>query len=82
MAPAAAESILRYLELTNTTPADYDLILTGDLSKYGSDLVLKVLEEKYHEVNNYNDCGLMIYGSDIKNILWGIRLRMFAYGIL
>lgn len=66
MAPAAAESILRYLELTNTTPADYDLILTGDLSKYGSDLVLKVLEEKYHEVNNYNDCGLMIYGSDIK----------------
>lgn len=66
MAPAASESILKYLELTNTTPADYDLILTGDLSKYGSDLVLKVLEKKYHEVNNYNDCGLMIYGSDIK----------------
>lgn len=66
MAPAAAESILKYLDETNTTPKDYDLILTGDLSKYGSDLVLRVLEEKYHEVNNYNDCGLMIYGANIK----------------
>lgn len=66
MAPAASESILKYLKLTNTKPSDYDLILTGDLSKYGSDLVLRVLEDRFHEVDNYNDCGLMIYGSDIK----------------
>lgn len=71
MAPAAAESILKYLELTNTIPNDYDLILTGDLSKFGSDLVLRVLEDRYHEVNNYNDCGLMIYGSNIKTYCGG-----------
>lgn len=66
MAPAACESIIKYLTLTNTIPSDYDLILTGDLSKYGSDIVLKILEEKYGYINNYNDCGMMIYEKNMK----------------
>lgn len=66
MAPAACESIIKYFELTNTLPSDYDLILTGDLSKYGSDIVLKLLEEKYGYIDNYNDCGMMIYEKNMK----------------
>src|SRR5690554_4929234 len=38
MAPAAMDTLLRHFQDTNTTPADYDLILTGDLARYGSKL--------------------------------------------
>lgn len=38
MAPAATDTLLRHFQDTNTTPADYDLILTGDLARYGSKL--------------------------------------------
>lgn len=38
MAPAAMDTLLRHFQDTNTTPADYDLVLTGDLARYGSKL--------------------------------------------
>jgi len=36
MAPAACDTLLRHFQDTNTTPGDYDLILTGDLASVGS----------------------------------------------
>lgn len=66
MAPAAADTIKRFLTDTKTTPGDYDLILTGDLGKIGSRL-LKELLIKEHGIDIstvHNDCGLMIF--DIK----------------
>src|SRR5690606_42056912 len=36
MAPAALDTLLRHFQDTNTTPADYDLILNGDLARYRS----------------------------------------------
>lgn len=65
MAPAACETLIEFFNETNTTPDDYDLILTGDLSKFGSNIVQNILDERYGEVDNYNDCGLMIY--NVKN---------------
>ena len=62
MAPAALKLILDYLQETNTTPEDYDLILTGDLGAVGASVVVELAQE--HGVNlhqNYQDCGLLLY---------------------
>ncbi|MDD5952581.1 MAG: stage V sporulation protein AD [Oscillospiraceae bacterium] len=62
MAPAAAQTIADYLEDTNTSPQDYDLILTGDLGQVGSELLEKLLRENGIFIGeNHNDCGLLIY---------------------
>jgi stage V sporulation protein AD len=62
MAPAAADTIKRYLTDTGTTPADYDLILTGDLGFIGSSLLVRLLKEDGIDISNvHNDCGMMIY---------------------
>lgn len=63
MAPAAAESIVSFLDETGTKPTDYDLILTGDLGKVGSDLLKDYLHtRKSIDISGvHNDCGLMVY---------------------
>ena len=63
MAPAAAETIQNFLTDTNTQPSDYDLILTGDLGKVGSDLLIDLLIKDFNiDISSvHNDCGLMIY---------------------
>lgn len=65
MAPAAAFTFISHLEDFDIKPDYYDLILTGDLSKYGSEIFLKCISSKGIELNNYNDCGLLVY--DINN---------------
>ena len=71
MAPAAIESLLEHFTSTGTTPADYDLILTGDLSSFGYEVVKKALEDKFGKVDNYNDCGLMLYDVKKQKVLAG-----------
>lgn len=44
MAPAAMDTLLRHFQDTNTTPADYDLILTGDLAQHGVKLFRKLVD--------------------------------------
>ncbi len=62
MAPACADTILKHFLNTNTTPKDYDLILTGDLGTLGSRLLKELLWEKGYELyDNHVDCGEMIY---------------------
>lgn len=62
MAPAAADTIARYLQDTGTAPTDYDLIVTGDLGKVGSDLCRQLLERQGVTLGeNYTDCGLLLF---------------------
>ena len=61
MAPSAIETLLAHFEDFNRTPKDYDLILTGDLSQIGFSVVSKALNDKFKNVKNYDDCGLIIY---------------------
>ncbi|MBQ4324341.1 MAG: stage V sporulation protein AD [Clostridia bacterium] len=62
MAPAAAASILSYLRLTGTAPADYDAIVTGDLGREGSALLEMLLREKGVFLGDrHRDCGNMMY---------------------
>ncbi|SHM89879.1 stage V sporulation protein AD [Ruminococcus flavefaciens] len=62
MAPAAADTISRYLSATDTSPADYDFIVTGDLGLVGSKLLLDILMKQGIDISaQHRDCGAMIF---------------------
>lgn len=62
MAPSAAETLERYF-CTNT-PDDFDMIITGDLGREGSGILLDLLSSKSIDLSkNHVDCGNMIYTS-------------------
>ena len=43
-------------------PKDYDLILTGDLGKVGSQLLIELLDKENIDISGqHNDGGMMIY---------------------
>ena len=62
MAPAAADTIARYLSATRTRPADYDAIVTGDLGAVGSKLLLRLMEQNGYDLRGvHRDCGVMMF---------------------
>jgi len=72
MAPAAADTLATHFTDLNIEPSAYDLIVTGDLSAVGSPIVRDLLSEKGFDItNNHNDCGLMIYRPDQKEVFAG-----------
>ncbi|MCA0990851.1 stage V sporulation protein AD [Pseudalkalibacillus hwajinpoensis] len=72
MAPAAADTLATHFTDLNIEPSAYDLIVTGDLSAVGAPIVRDLLSEKGFDItNNHNDCGLMIYRPDQKEVFAG-----------
>ena len=64
MAPAAADTIIRYLTATCTRPSDYDAIVTGDLGIVGSRLLCALAAENGFDLSGvHRDCGVMIFDS-------------------
>ena len=63
MAPAAADTLHRHLTDLNRIPADYDLIITGDLGRVGHDVLLTLMQERGMPLDpaRYIDCGLEIF---------------------
>lgn len=70
MAPAACQTIGRFMQGTNTSPEDYDLILTGDLGAVGTGLLYDIFEKEYgmNIAPVHKDCGLMIYSLDRQDV--------------
>lgn len=67
--PAAADTLLRYLKDTDTTPDDYDFIATGDLGAEGSALFKMMMAQEGCKVgNNHLDCGLLIYDRETQDV--------------
>ena len=65
MAPAAADTLLRYFKSSGNKPSDFDLIATGDLGSEGGDILCELLLSEGLDIREqYNDCGKMIY--DVK----------------
>lgn len=59
MAPAAADTLIRYFEDGGETP---DMVLTGDLGYEGSSILCDIMREKGHDISGIHaDCGLMIF---------------------
>lgn len=62
MAPSAIDTLVRHFKDTGRDPDYYDLILTGDLGKYGLEIVKDYMCCEHNiELSNYNDCGVMLY---------------------
>ncbi len=69
MAPAAYDTLRTHFEDTGRTPGDYDLIVTGDLGKVGSDILRDFFRMDGVDITKqHTDCGLIIYdlkGQDV-----------------
>ena len=64
MAPAACDTLCAFFHDTNTTPWNYDLIITGDLGNIGKDLLKELLFQNGYAANNLEDCGALIFSED------------------
>lgn len=72
MAPAAMNTLTAHFKDTNTTPKDYDLILTGDLGKFGSEVLKELmLDEGYNIEPVHDDCGKMIFDQRQNTMMGG-----------
>lgn len=62
MAPAAADTLLRFFKATGGRPENYDRIVTGDLGYEGGTLLCDLMRAQgYPMGDRYADCGGMIY---------------------
>lgn len=61
MSVAAFDTIVTHLKNTDTVAHDYDLIITGDLSKLGHSILKDMMNENGYCTDNLEDCGLIIY---------------------
>lgn len=62
MAPSAAATLNKHLKELNRNIDYYDLIITGDLGKLGSELFLKLIKEDYNLIpKSYLDAATIIY---------------------
>jgi len=71
MAPAAADTIAAHFRETGRTPAFYDLIVTGDLGKLGSELLLELLKREGLTLPNHADCGCLIFDAKKQDVHCG-----------
>lgn len=72
MAPAAMSTLCQHFQDTKTGPDDYDLIVSGDLGKLGSEILIDLMEDKGYKLGvNYCDCGQMMYRREQKPLMGG-----------
>lgn len=87
MAPAAADTIHKHLTDTGRNIDYYDLILTGDLGRYGKDILKDYMNTEYHiELKNYDDSACMIYDLESQPVYAGgsgpACLPLVTYGYI
>ncbi len=69
MAPAAADSIFRFLQDTGSSPEEFDGIFTGDLGLVGTKLLYQSLQDNGVSIEDvHNDCGLMLYDRERQDV--------------
>ena len=61
MTPAAVETLAAHFRDTGRSPSFYDLIVTGDLGKLGSELLVELLKQEGLTLSNHLDCGTLIF---------------------
>lgn len=65
MAPAAADVIYQCLTDLDMKPDDFDRIVTGDLGKVGSEILVKLLRDNNIDISDkHMDCGVIIYDNE------------------
>lgn len=72
MAPAAFETLRAHFDDLHRAPEDYDLIVTGDLGKLGSELVRELFaREGVRLKERYQDCGVLIFDTEKQDVHCG-----------
>ena len=72
MAPAALDTLCRFFRETETSPSDYELIVTGDLGFEGGDILCALMKAEGYDIDTvYNDCGRMIYDREGQDVHGG-----------
>ncbi|MDR3216360.1 MAG: stage V sporulation protein AD [Clostridiaceae bacterium] len=72
MAPAAADTLIKHFSELERSPSYYDAIYTGDLGKYGTEILRYLTaREGYNLPTCYSDCGAIIYGYEQKALQGG-----------
>jgi len=72
MAPAAYDTIKTHFQDTGRTPQDYDLIVTGDLGRLGSELLEELFNQDGVDLRSrHTDCGLLIFDDEQQDVHCG-----------
>ena len=72
MAPSCYYTLKQHLEDFEIDIAEYDLILSGDLSTFGKELFLNICySQEIYFHDNYEDAGTMIYDLKSQNVYSG-----------
>ncbi len=62
MAPAACETIVTHLQDLGRKPEEYDLVVTGDLGRFGTEMLFTLLAEHGVDLSGQHvDCGNLVY---------------------
>ena len=68
MAPAAADTIMRYFSSSGYSPSDFDMIVTGDLGAEGGSILCELLSSEGLDIKKqYADCGTLIYDCEAQD---------------
>lgn len=71
MAPAAWDTIRTHLNDTGRAPGFYDLIVTGDLGRLGSELLKELARRDGMTLDRHADCGLLIFEPNSQDVHCG-----------
>ncbi len=71
MAISAYDTIKTHLKDLNIDHTYYDLIVTGDLSSYGKQTLIELFKRDNIKLDNYEDCGLLIYDKENQKVFAG-----------
>lgn len=71
MAPSAAETLEKHLKELQRDINYYDIIVTGDLGKLGSQLFLKLIKENNYIPKSYMDAASIIYKEEQEETFQG-----------
>ncbi|MBQ4054519.1 MAG: stage V sporulation protein AD [Clostridia bacterium] len=72
MAPAAADTILRYFRESGTEPGSIDKIITGDLGLHGYKILCDLTMREGLDIRDrLTDCGMLIYDLNGKDVHCG-----------
>ena len=68
MAPAATSTLVRYFAESQSSPSDFDLIVTGDLGIEGSAILKDLLLAEGIDIRgNHLDCGVLIFDGETQD---------------
>ena len=69
MARAAFDTIYNYFKISDKTPSDFDLIVTGDLGSIGSEVLEDLISKEIPDAKGKHvDCGNILYDKESSDV--------------